>query len=116
MKEDAGNKKWHGEQNGRNAQRVTNAVHRMPMTGSILRDPLFVSASAQHVGDDITINSGKFSSGKFGRHRDSLALERAMAKVIEFHIPATYRKPWEKIVRRRLGNVIEFCPLTRKSA
>jgi hypothetical protein len=54
VNEDAGDENWHRKQDGRDAQRVTNAVHRMLMTGSILRDPLLVAASAQHVGDDIT--------------------------------------------------------------
>jgi hypothetical protein len=33
---------------------VTQPVHRMLMTGTILRDPLLVGASAQHARDDIT--------------------------------------------------------------
>jgi hypothetical protein len=33
---------------------VADAVHRMLMTGAILRDPLLVAASAQHAEDDIT--------------------------------------------------------------
>ena len=59
VEEDAGYKKWDREQDGRNAQRVTQAVHRVQMTGSVLRDPLLVSASAQHAQDDITIRAGK---------------------------------------------------------
>ena len=55
VRKDAGDKERHREQNNRNAQRMTDAVHRMPVTGAVLRDPLFVSASAQHAGDDITI-------------------------------------------------------------
>jgi len=54
VEEDAGDKNWDREQYGRDAQRVTDAVHRMPMTGTILRDPLLVAASAQHAQDDIT--------------------------------------------------------------
>ena len=46
VEEDAGDKKRGREQNGRNAQRVTHPVHRMPMTGTVLRDPLLVGASA----------------------------------------------------------------------
>ena len=46
VEEDAGYKMWDGEQDGRDAQRVTQAVHRMLMTGSVLRDPLLVGASA----------------------------------------------------------------------
>jgi hypothetical protein len=33
---------------------VTDPVHRVLMTGAVLRDPLFVGASAQHAEDDIT--------------------------------------------------------------
>ena len=52
--EDAEYKKWDREQDGRNAQRVTHAVHGVLMTGTVLRDPLLVGASAQHADDDIT--------------------------------------------------------------
>ena len=54
VEEDAGNKNRDREQDGRDAQRVTHPVHRMLMTGSVLRDPLLVGASAQHAEDDIT--------------------------------------------------------------
>ena len=54
VKEDAGDKKRDREQDGRDAQRVTDAVHRMLMTGAVLRDPLLVAASAQHAEDDST--------------------------------------------------------------
>jgi hypothetical protein len=39
-----------------------------------------------------------------------------MAKVIEFYIPNSFRKPtkWVAVVDR--GKIIEFCPQTRKSA
>ena len=39
-----------------------------------------------------------------------------MAKVIEFYIPNSFRKPtkWVPVVDR--GKIIEFCPQTRKSA
>ena len=60
--EDADYKKWDREQDGRNAQRVTHAVHRMLMTGTVLRDPLLVAASAQHAEDDITTETaGRFA-------------------------------------------------------
>lgn len=55
VNEDAGDKNRQRKQNGRNAERMAKAVRGMPMTGSVLRDPLFVSASAQHARDDITI-------------------------------------------------------------
>ena len=38
---------------------MTDAVDRMLMTGTVLRDPLLVGASAQHAKDDITISTGK---------------------------------------------------------
>ena len=50
MEKDAGHKNREREQNGRDAQRVAQPVHRMPMAGAILRDPLLVGASAQHAG------------------------------------------------------------------
>jgi hypothetical protein len=53
MKEDAGHKKRHREQNGGYPQRVAHAVHRMLVTGAVLRDPLLVAASAKHAEDDI---------------------------------------------------------------
>jgi len=59
VEEDTGDKKWDREQDGRDTQRVTQAVHRMPMTGAVLRDPLLVSASAQHAQDDITKENGR---------------------------------------------------------
>jgi hypothetical protein len=62
VEEDAGYKKREREQDGRDAQRVTEAVHRVLMTGAVLRDPLLVGASAQHAEDDITIGTGKKSS------------------------------------------------------
>ena len=71
MEEDAGYKKRDREQDGRDAQRVTEAVHRMLMTGAVLRDPLLVGASAQHAKDDITTSTVKELSGgpgfAFGR-------------------------------------------------
>ena len=54
VEEDADNRKWDRKQDGRNAQRVTHAVHGVLMTGTVLRDPLLVGASAQHAEDDIT--------------------------------------------------------------
>ncbi len=46
VEEDAGDKQRAREQDGRDPQGVAHPVHRMLMTGSILRDPLLVSASA----------------------------------------------------------------------
>ncbi len=55
VEKNAGDKDGARKQNGRDAQRVTHPVHWMLMTGSVLRDPLLVSASAQHGQDDNTI-------------------------------------------------------------
>src|SRR6266446_2006249 len=63
VEEDARYKKRDREQYGRYAQRVTDAVHWMLMTGTVLRDPLLVGASAQHAKDFITISTGKKLSG-----------------------------------------------------
>ena len=46
MNEDAGQKKWDGEQNRRYAQRMAEAVHGMLMAGGVLRNPLLVGAVA----------------------------------------------------------------------
>lgn len=54
MEEDARDEERQRKQDGRNAERVTQAVHRMAMTGAVLRDPLLVGASAQHAEDDNT--------------------------------------------------------------
>jgi hypothetical protein len=41
--------------------------------------------------------------------------EIIMAKVIEFYVPKTFRKPL-KGDPQRCGKVLEFCPQTKKSA
>ena len=43
---DAGYENRERQQDSRNAERVTQAVHRMLVTGTVLRDPLLVAASA----------------------------------------------------------------------
>ncbi len=54
VKENTNDKNQHGQQDGRNAERVASAVHRMLVAGGILRDPLLVSAVTQHgYGDNI---------------------------------------------------------------
>jgi hypothetical protein len=40
----------------------------------------------------------------------------AMAKVIEFYIPTSFRKPMKWVPAIDHGRIIEFCPQTRKSA
>ena len=62
MKEDAGQKKWDGEQNRRNAERVAGPVYGMLMASGVLRDPLLVGAVAQHAEDDTP--AGGFSVTK----------------------------------------------------
>jgi hypothetical protein len=42
--------------------------------------------------------------------------EVAMAKVIEFYIPKAFRKPSKWIPEVQRGRILEFCPLTKKSA
>ena len=36
-----------------------------------------------------------------------------MAKVIEFYIPKSFRKPVVTMVQPQLGKIIEFCPFNR---
>jgi len=47
--ENAADKNWDREQDGRDAQRVTGSVYGMLVAGGVLRDPLLVGAVAQHV-------------------------------------------------------------------
>jgi hypothetical protein len=42
--------------------------------------------------------------------------EIVMAKVIEFYIPTTFRKPLRTSPQPQLGRIIEFCPQTKRSA
>jgi hypothetical protein len=67
VEEDAGYKKRDREQDGRDTQSVTHAIHRVLMTGAVLRDPLLVGASAQHAEDDITIVTGKEPASSWHR-------------------------------------------------
>jgi hypothetical protein len=69
VEEETGDKKRRREQDGRDAQSVTHPVHRMLMTGRILRDPLLVGASAQHAQDNITIAGEYFNSISSARIR-----------------------------------------------
>jgi len=39
-----------------------------------------------------------------------------MAKVIEFYIPKSFRKPSRTLAQPLLGKIIEFCPQTKRSA
>jgi len=39
-----------------------------------------------------------------------------MAKVIEFYMPKTFRKPTKRVPAEDRGKIIEFRPQTRKSA
>jgi len=57
--EDAGDKHRQGEKNRGNAEGMADAVHRISMARSVLRDPLLVSASAQHAEDDTTQSKRK---------------------------------------------------------
>jgi hypothetical protein len=50
-------------------------------------------------------------------HRDSTgSKEIVMAKVIEFYIPKNFRKPLSAVAEPQLGKIIEFRPLTKRSA
>jgi hypothetical protein len=44
------------------------------------------------------------------------AKEVAMAKVIEFYIPTSFRKTMTWVPAIDRGKIIEFCPQTKKSA
>lgn len=48
MIEKSGGQKGQGNNNGRNAERMAQAIHRMLMTSLVLRDPLLATAPAQH--------------------------------------------------------------------
>ena len=39
-----------------------------------------------------------------------------MARVIEFYLPKTFRKPFTRTFGPHCGKVIEFCPQTKTSA
>jgi hypothetical protein len=39
-----------------------------------------------------------------------------MAKVIEFHVPKSFRKRLKVVPQPQCGKVIEFCSQTKKSA
>jgi len=39
-----------------------------------------------------------------------------MAKVIEFYIPQSFRKPFRTAAQPQLGQIIEFCAQTKRSA
>jgi hypothetical protein len=52
-----------------------------------------------------------------GPHRDHKIKEIVMAKVIEFYVPKSFRKPLMKWAPQlQCGKVIEFCSQTKKSA
>jgi hypothetical protein len=42
--------------------------------------------------------------------------EIVMARVIEFYVPKTFRKPLKSTPQPQCGKVIEFCSQTKKSA
>jgi hypothetical protein len=42
--------------------------------------------------------------------------EFAAAKVIEFYAPNKFRKPVKWVPELQRGKILEFCPLTKKSA
>jgi hypothetical protein len=42
--------------------------------------------------------------------------EAVMAKVIEFYIPARFRRPLKTAAQAQLGKIVEFCLPAKKSA
>ncbi len=57
VNEDAGEKHRARKQDGGNANSMAEAVHRVLVAGTILRDPLRVRPSAQHAEHDSTISA-----------------------------------------------------------
>jgi hypothetical protein len=39
-----------------------------------------------------------------------------MAKIIEFYIPTTFRRPLKTAPQMQVGKIVEFCLPTKKSA
>jgi hypothetical protein len=39
-----------------------------------------------------------------------------MAKLVEFYVPKSFRKPLKWTLEQRYGKLIEFCSQTKKSA
>jgi len=48
--------------------------------------------------------------------RDLHTKETVMAKVIEFYVPKSLRNSFIRVSQPKLGKVIEFCSVARKSA
>lgn len=44
------------------------------------------------------------------------AKEFAVAKVIEFYIPTNFRRPTKCVPELQRGQILQFCPQTKKSA
>ena len=49
-------------------------------------------------------------------HRDHKIKEIVMAKVIEFYVPKSFRKPLKWAPRLQYEKIIKFCSPTKKSA
>ena len=48
--------------------------------------------------------------------RTEIPQEIVMAKVIEFYIPKSFRKPFRSAAQPQPGKIIEFCSQTKRSA
>jgi hypothetical protein len=88
VEEDAADKNRQRKQNGRNTQRVAHPVHRMLVTGAVLRDPLLVSASAQHAGMISRSGPSELSALR-QRPRDALTADRDYNKAMYHYNPST---------------------------
>jgi hypothetical protein len=106
VEEDAGDKNGERKQNGRNAQRVAQPVYRMPMTGAVLRDPLLVSASAQHARDDITIRTGASATAPNPAYNSHMYHYNPSTALEELNEEATLPNPVhvrDMMLRRKLS-------------
>jgi hypothetical protein len=59
---------------------VAQPVHRMLVTGAVLRDPLLVSASAQHARDDITTRARRPAWTLQDAHPGKLRMRRGFCE------------------------------------
>src|ERR1700722_7885232 len=84
MNEDAAEKDRNRNQNGRNPQRVAEAVRGILVAGRVLRDPLLMGAIAQHgTASYINPRNTPFRSGQFVRSDHS---GRSRTKILEVRL------------------------------
>jgi hypothetical protein len=96
MNEDAAEKDRNRNQNGRNTQRVAEAVRGILMAGRVLRDPLLMGAIAQHgTASYINPRNTSFRSGQFvrsdhsGRSRTKEILEVRLVEAASLRVLAS---------------------------